>query len=142
MRTFALALAFLICAPAFAEARTWRGETEQRRPVMVRTGDDGVVKEVRVAWKARCRNGSYTSSTFFKVPFDLATATEFQDAGTYRSHRLKGGYRARHTVFVRGTLGADDRWTGTFRVRSRVMRRGRLVDRCRRSGVSWSAAPR
>ena len=142
MRTFWLALAVLLCVPAVAEARTWRGETEQDRPVMVRTGDDGTVKKVRLAWKARCRNGNYTSSTFFKVPFDLSTASEFRDAGTYRSRRLKGGYRARHTVAVRGTLGADDRWTGTFRVRTRVMRRGRLVDRCRRAGVSWSAAPR
>ena len=140
MRSLALALALLIGAPAIAEARTWRGETEQGRAVMVRTGDDGVVKRVRLAWKARCRHGSYTSSTSFRVPFDLATASEFRDAGTYRSRRLKGGYRARHTVFVRGALGADDRWTGTFRVRTRVMRRGKLVDRCRRAGLSWTAS--
>ena len=62
----------------------------------------------------------------------------FEHAGTYRK-RLPDGYRARNTVFVRGTLGADDRWSGTFRVRTRVTRNGQVVDRCRLKGVRWAA---
>jgi hypothetical protein len=140
MRTLALAVALVICAPAVADARTWRGETEQGRAVTVRTGDEGEVERVRVGWKARCRNGSYTSNTFFVVPFDVSEPAEFEDAGTYWSRRLRGGYRARHRVFVRGTL-AGDRWTGTYRVRTRVMKGGRLVDRCRLKSVRWTAEP-
>jgi hypothetical protein len=142
MRTVAL---FAVCAaalavPAAADAKTWRGETKQGRSVSVRTGDDAVVNRVRVNWRAPCRHGRYVSRTFFLPPFDLAQTSVFEDAGTYRS-RAQGPYRARHTVFVRGTLGADDRWTGTFRVRTRVMRRGRVIDRCRLKRVRWSAAP-
>jgi hypothetical protein len=142
MRTLAIAAVgvAVVVAPAAADARTWRGETSQGRSVSVRTGDDGLVNRVRVNWRAPCRHGRYVSRTFFAPPFDVAESAAFEDAGTYRS-RAQGGYRARHTVFVRGTLGADDRWTGTFRVRTRVMRRGRVVDRCRLKGVRWTAEP-
>jgi hypothetical protein len=140
MRTLALAVALLICAPAVADARVWRGETTQGRGVSVRTGDEGEVERVRVGWKARCRNGSYTSRTYFKVPFDMSGTTAFEDAGSYRSRRLRGGFRGHHRVHVQGTL-AGDRWTGTFRVRTRVTRRGRTVDRCRLKSVSWTAGP-
>lgn len=139
MRTLALAVAMVLSLTAVADARTWRGETEQGRGISVRTGDDGEVQRVRVSWKARCQKGSYTSLTVFVRPFDVSETTVFEDAGTYRSD-VQGGYRARHRVFVRGTL-ADDRWTGTFRVRTRVTKGGRFVDRCRLAGVRWTAEP-
>jgi hypothetical protein len=126
--------------PAVADARTWRGETEQGRSVSVRTGADGVVSRVRISWRAPCRSGRYVSRTLFRAPLDTAEASVFEDRGTYRSN-VPGGYRARHTVFVHGTLGADDRWTGSFRVRTRVTRRGRFVDRCRLKGLRWEARP-
>ena len=140
MRALALALAMLLAVPAAAQAETWRGKTKQGRTVVVSTGDDDRVERVRVAWKARCEHGSYTSRTLFLRPFDVSDAGAFEDGGTYRSH-VPGGYRARHRVLVRGTLGADDRWSGTFRVRTRVTRRGRVVDRCRIKRVRWSARP-
>jgi len=140
MRALALALAMLLAAPAAAQAETWRGKTGQGRSVVVSTGDDDRVERVRVAWKARCENGSYTSRTLFLRPFDVSEEDAFEDGGTYRS-RVPGGYRARHRVLVRGTLGAGDRWTGTFRVRTRVTRHGRVVDRCRLKRVRWSARP-
>jgi hypothetical protein len=137
--TLAVVCTALLAAPA-ADARTWRGETKQGRAVSVRTGVDNVVNRVRVSWRAPCRKGRYVSRTLFLPPFDVAEAAAFEDAGTYRS-RVPGGYRARHTVFVRGALGADDRWTGIFRVRTRVTRRGRFVDSCRLKRVRWSATP-
>jgi hypothetical protein len=139
MRTLALALAMVLGFAAAAEARTWRGETEQGRSVSVTTGDDGEVELVRVNWRARCDKGSYRSRTVFERPFDVSERTVFEDAGTVRVN-VGDGYRARHRVFVRGTLD-DDRWTGTFRVRTRVTRRGRFVDSCRLKGVSWTAEP-
>jgi hypothetical protein len=139
MRTLALALAMVLSLAAAAEARTWRGETEQGRSVSVRTGDDGEVEQVRVNWKARCEKGTYRSRTIFDRPFDVSERTAFEDAGTVRVN-VGDGYRARHRVYVRGTLD-DDRWTGTFRVRTRVTKDGRFVDRCRLEGVSWTAEP-
>jgi len=140
MRTFALALVFsaILAAPAVADARTWRGKTKQGRAVSVRTGADDLVNRVRVSWRAPCRKGHYVSRTLFLPPLDVAEGAVFEDAGTYTSN-VRGGYRARHTVFVRGELGADDRWTGTFRVRTRVTKDGRGVDRCRLKGVAWTA---
>lgn len=128
----------VLAAPTAAEARTWRGETEQGRVVSVRTGADDLVNQVRVGWRAPCRKGHYVSRTLFVPPLDVSKLERFEHAGRYRS-RLKNGYRARHTVLVRGRLGARDRWTGTFRVRTRVRKDGRVVDRCRLDGVSWSA---
>lgn len=140
MRRLALAVACaaVLAAPAAADARTWRGKTKQGRAVSVRTGADDLVNQVRVSWRAPCRKGHYVSRTLFLPPFDVSEADVFEDAGVVRK-RIDGGYRARHTLFVRGTLGADDRWTGTFRVRTRVTRRGRVVDICRLRRVRWSA---
>jgi hypothetical protein len=142
MRSLALATvcAAVLVAPAAADARTWRGTTKQGRAVSVTTGADGLVNQVRLNWRAPCRKGRYVSRTVFLPPFDVSQANVFEDAGTYRS-RVPGGYRARHRVFVRGALGADDRWRGVFRVRTRVLREGRLVDRCRLERLRWSAGP-
>jgi hypothetical protein len=125
-------------ASAAADAKTWRGKTEQGRAVSVRTGTGDLVNQVRVAWRAPCRKGHYVSRTLFVPPLDVSEPDHFEHAGSYRS-RLKDGYRARHTVFVRGSLGADDRWHGVFRVRTRVRRDGRVVDHCRLERVRWSA---
>ena len=140
MRILAAAVGCVIVlvAPAAADARTWRGKTTQGRTVSVRTGADDLVNHVRVSWRAPCRKGHYVSRTLFQPPLDVSEPDRFEHAGTYRK-RLPDGYRARHTVFVRATLGADDRWKGTFRVRTRVLRNGRLVDSCRLRRLRWSA---
>ncbi len=141
MRT-TLALAAMcgvvLTAPAAAGAKTWRGKTGQDRAVMVRTGGDDQVKRVRISWRAKCQKGHYTSTTLFVPPFDGSSATAFEDEGTYRVN-LKNGYRARHTAFVSATLDAGGVWRGTFRVRTRVTRKGKFVDSCRRKPVRWSA---
>jgi hypothetical protein len=140
MRTLALAVGctILLAAPAAADARTWRGETKQGRVVSVETGADELVNQVRVGWRAPCEKGHYVSRTLFRPPLDVSEPDRFEHSGTYRK-RLPNGYRARHTVFVHGTLGADDRWTGTFRSRTRVSRNGHVVDTCRLKRVRWSA---
>ena len=133
-----LACAVLLAAPAMADAKTWRGKTKQGRMVSVRTGADDLVNQVRVGWRAPCKKGHYVSRTLFPPPFDVSEADVFEDTGTYTTD-TQDGYRARHRVFVRGTLSADDRWRGTFRVRTRVSRDGRVVDNCRLQRVRWTA---
>lgn len=140
LRKLALAVgcAAVLAAPAAADAKTWRGKTKQGRAVSVRTGADDLVNQVRVSWRAPCQKGHYVSRTLFLPPLDVSEPDVFEDAGVVRK-RIDGGYRARHAVFVHGTLGADDRWTGTFRVRTRVSRDGHVVDTCRLRRVRWSA---
>jgi hypothetical protein len=77
------------------------------------------------------------SRTVFRRPFDISEAAEFEDRGTSRVS-IKGGYRARHRVFVHATLD-DDVWTGSFSVRTRVTKGGRFVDSCRLKGMTWNA---
>jgi len=141
MRIFVLAaLCFAALAtPAAADARTWKGKTKQGRAVTVKTGADDLVNRVRVGWRAPCEKGHYVSRTLFLPPLDVAEDAAFEDAGTYES-KVPGGYKARHTVFVRGALD-EDRWTGTFRVRTRVIRDGKEVDRCKLERVRWTAEP-
>jgi hypothetical protein len=140
MRKLALAVGFavVLAAPTAADAKTWRGKTEQGRAVAVRTGADDLVNRVRVSWRAPCKKGHYVSRTLFPPPFDVSETDEFEDAGTSTAD-TPDGYRVRHRVSVRGRLGAHDRWTGTFSVRTRVRRDGRLVDTCRLERVRWSA---
>jgi hypothetical protein len=141
MRT-ALALAAVcgavLVGPATAGATTWRGETAQHRAVMVRTGSDGLVSRVRIAWRARCQKGRYTSTTLFVPPFDASSETAFEDTGTYHA-RIPGGYRSRHTAFVTASLDDGGIWRGTFHVRTRVTRNGKFVDSCRLKRMRWSA---
>ena len=127
-----------LTAPAAAGAKTWRGKTGQDRAVMVRTGGDDRVKRVRISWRARCQKGNYKSTTLFVPPFDVSSATAFEDAGAYRVN-IPGGYRARHTAFVSATLDSVGVWRGTFGVRTRVTRKGKFVDSCRLKRVRWSA---
>jgi hypothetical protein len=126
--------------PASAGAATWKGKTRQGRGVVVRTGDDGTVERVRIGWKARCADGTYTSRTLFMPPLDSATSTTFADAGSYRGH--PDGYRARIWVRIAGSLDAGDgSWSGTFRVKVRVSKGGEYVDTCRLRRLRWSADP-
>jgi hypothetical protein len=106
----------------------------------VRTGSDDLVNRVRIAWRARCEKGRYTSTTLFVAPFDSSSKTAFEHAGTSHA-RIPGGYRARHTASVSATLAANGVWHGTFEVRTRVSRNGKFVDRCRLKRVDWTASP-
>ena len=141
MRIFAGAIVCLaaLAAPAAADAETWKGKTKQGRAVTVTTDADDLVNRVRVSWRAPCQKGRYVSRTLFLPPLDVSEPDRFEDAGTYTSN-VPGGYKARHTVFVRGVL-SDDAWAGTFRVRTRVTRDGEEVDRCKLERVRWTAEP-
>ena len=134
----AVCVAAALALPASASADVWKGKTRQGRGVVVHTGDDSVVDGARIGWRARCSHGTYTSRTVFRPPLDTATTTTFIDTGNYRGH--PEGYRARIWVRIAGTL-ADDVWTGTFKVRVRVIKAGETVDTCRLRRLRWTANP-
>jgi hypothetical protein len=137
-----LALAAL-CAvaatlPASASAATYKGKTKQGRKAVVVTDADGLVTRVKLGWKATCNEGTYTSRTIFMPPFDTSTSTEFDDVGTYRAR--PEGYVSTIRVWVHGAwVEETDRWRGTFGVRVRVRKDGKLVDTCRLKKLKWSA---
>ena len=142
MRVVVAVAALLAAAmlPSAAAAATWTGKTKQGRKVVVRTGDDGHVKRVRIGWKAGCGSGTYTSRTIFEPPFDTSTLAEVADVGSYTAH--PAGYVSKIRVTLKGSwVPATNRWRGTLWVRVRVRQSGRLVDTCRLKKLKWAAVP-
>jgi hypothetical protein len=130
--------AVVAAAPASASAGTWSGKTKQGRAVMLRTDGDGLVTRARIGWKARCQDGTYSSRTIFLPPFDTSSSSAFSAAGDYTA-RPKGYVSAIHVTVKGAWVDASDRWHGTFTVRVRVRKDGKLVDTCRLKKLRWSA---
>ena len=144
----ALAVAAFVPAPALA-AKTFKGETQQNRNVMVKVGDDGVVTRFRIDWRTRdcdLDDATLRDQTTFRPPFDTATPEAFADEGRYTA-RDKGRKRITTTVKLDGRRVVDpgdpaaESWQGTFEATAVVRRRGKVIDRCRLKSTGWSAAP-
>jgi hypothetical protein len=139
----ALSTVLSAAAASAAEAKVFRGKTNQGRPASVVIGSDGLLRAARVNWRARCRFGRTRDKTMFTRPHDESTPDAFFDAGVYRRQDASG-YRLRFTVSVRGTRIADargERWRGTFRAKVIVTRRGRYVDTCRTGRLRFTVRP-
>jgi hypothetical protein len=129
----------LLLVPS-AEAAKWRGKTRQGRLAAVHTGADGLVSQVRIKYAAPCTDGDVLTSTVqFLPPLDQSSTAAFQDGGVFR-FRIPGGDKARATTSVQGGLRRSGRWTGSFRIRVRVTKHGRLVATCRLGRVGWKAS--
>src|SRR3954447_8707984 len=141
-RTLAAAVAVLVFAalPAVADAKTYKGKTNQGKTATVRTGANGVVSRARLVWSARCgHNRRFRDATTFKAPLDAATADMVQDAGTYRV-KDAAGYIGRITMTLAGQRNTStDRWAGTLAVKVQVSRHGKVVDQCSASKLTWHA---
>ena len=148
--TAAVALTAAAVVPATASAdKTFRGKTQQNRTVSLTTGDDNVLKRLRINWITRrcAQSGSrFQHITAFRPPFDSATAGAFNDAGSFRVAD-DGGIRSRVTIYLAGRRTVDpanpaaESWSGTLRASVVVRRNGRVIDRCRLRQVTWNAAP-
>jgi hypothetical protein len=138
MAVLALSVAAaLLPASASADA-TWKGKTKQGRKVVLLTGSDRLVTRIKIGWKARCGDGTYSSRTIFVPPFDTSTSTDVADVGDYTAR--PSGYKSAIHVWVKGTwVASTSRWHGTFGVRVRVSKDGHLVDTCRVRKLRWSA---
>ena len=129
--TAAAALSTLLIAAAPAEAKTFRGKTNQGRTASLVTGADGVPARVRVSWRAPCKRPGYraTGGTKFAAPFTAAGADLVQDTGKSYRVTIKGGLRGRISTDL--VVKRDgDRWVGTLGVRELFARRGKVVDVC------------
>jgi len=129
--TAAAVLSTLLIAAAPADAKTFRGKTNQGRRASLVTGADGVPTSVRVRWRAPCRQPGYraTGGTGFSAPFTSVSADVVTDTNkTYRV-RIKGGLRGRITTNLVVNRSGDS-WVGTLGVRELFARRGRVIDTC------------
>src|SRR3954447_12522857 len=129
--TAAAVLSTLLVAAAPAEAKTFRGKTNQGRTASLVTGADGVPTSVRVSWRAPCKKPGYRAvgGTRVTAPFTSVSADVVRDPNkTYRV-RIKGGLRGRITTNLTVNRSGDQ-WVGTLGVRELFARRGRVIDVC------------
>jgi hypothetical protein len=135
----AAALSTLLITAAPADAKTFRGKTNQGRTASLVTGADGVPTRVRVAWRAPCKRPGFhaTGGTKFTPPFTAVSAELVQDTGKSYRVRIKGGLRARiSTDLVVKRDGA--RWVGTLAVKELFARHGKVVDSCQVKKVRFA----
>ena len=125
-----LGLMALVPANALADIR-FRGQSGQDRLATLRSDDAGMVERFGISWRAPCRRPGfrYMHSTQFLTPYDLLTHDRFVDADGYRE-RFDNGTRAILHARVAGNRVSERRWRGIFRIRVRVFRGSREVDRC------------
>src|SRR3954471_2248954 len=129
--TAAAPLSTLLLSAAPADAKTFRGRTNQGRTASLVTGADGVPTEVRVSWRAPCKQSRYraTGGTRFQAPFTSVSADVVTDAAkTYRV-RLQRGLRGRVTTNL-VVNRSGERWVGTLGVRELFARKGHVIDVC------------
>jgi hypothetical protein len=117
-------------ADALADIR-FRGTTGQDRLATLRSDDAGMVQRFGISWRAPCRRPGYRyrHATTFLPAYDLLTRDRFVDEDSYRE-RFDNGIRAILSARVAGARVSERRWRGIFRIRVRVFRGSREVDRC------------
>jgi hypothetical protein len=129
--TALLAALALAAIPSTADAKTFRGKTNQGRSALLVTGADGVPTRVDVHWIASCKKPGWrtTGGTRVTPPFTAVSADVVRDGPkTYRT-RLRDGSRARITATL-AVRRSGSRWKGTFKLRELVSRKGKVVDVC------------
>jgi hypothetical protein len=136
MRRIAVALALLVVLAVPAQAAAdigFRGKSRQGKLVTLRTSDEGLVERFAIRWVGDCRDPRYVfrsgTETTPDSPFEVHTREQFVDVGGYRQ-RLRDGLRAVFRARTVGNRVSEDRWSGTFRIRAKVLRKSRLVDVC------------
>jgi len=145
VRTVLLALAVLLLAlPATADAKSFRGKTSQKRLASVVVGDDNLVTRIRISYSAPCRDSRYRFPNVLRLepPFDESSEYMLTQRVVLRD-RLRGGVRLRQYVKVTAQrLVAEDgseSWSGTFKTRAVMTKRGKHVDTCELKRVTWTA---
>jgi hypothetical protein len=146
MRIVFTAIALALAVAPAAEAKSFRGETSQKRFASVVVGADGIVTRIRISYSAPCGDPRYRFPNVLRLepPFDAATPDEVTDE-LKLSDKLMGGGRSRQTVTVTAHRTVDaagaESWSGTFRTRVVLTRRGKRLDTCELKRVTWTATP-
>ena len=139
-----LSMLMFVAAAASAEAKVFRGKTNQGRAASVVIGSDGLLRAARVNWRSRCsQGGRLRDKTGFSRPHDQSSPDAFFDEGTYRRND-GNGYRLRFTTSIRAIRTTGDRgerWRGSFRMKVLVTRNGRYVDTCRTGRLRFTLRP-
>jgi hypothetical protein len=130
----------LISAPP-ARAETFKGQTFQHKPVVLRTNATGEVRYVSVNWRAEdCTSpkGFVWATTIFRGrPVGGSTPVRFSERGTVR-HRFSNA-RLQYQYRVKGRTPRPGRWTGSWKINATVKYDDRKTLRCRLGPITWGA---
>jgi hypothetical protein len=127
-------------APA-GPAKTYVGQTAQKRVVTLTTRADGAADRLWVYWRAKCGDRDvFVSQTFFDQ-MAVATPDALHDSGSYRPRGSRGEkYRVFGTLDGKRTVSAaGERWSGTLAIKVVVSKGGKVTTRCQFKRVRWSA---
>ena len=146
MRLAVPALGLLLALAPAAEAKSFRGETSQKRFASVIVGAGGQVSRIRISYSAPCTDPRYRFPNVLRIepPFDEASAEAVTEKLTLRDRPRDGGTsRQTVTVTARRTISASgaESWRGTFKTRVVLMRGDKRLDTCELKRVTWSARP-
>jgi hypothetical protein len=146
MRIVLATLALFLFGPAAAGAKSFRGETSQKRYASVVVGPDGLVTRIRISYSAPCTDPRYRFPNVLRLepPFETATPDDVTEELTLRD-KLSGGGRSRQTATVTAHRTVDasgaESWSGTFKTRAVLTRNGKRLDTCRLKRVTWTVTP-
>jgi hypothetical protein len=147
MRIVVLAtVAAFIALGGVAEAKSFRGQTSQKRMASLLTGKDGRVTRIRISYSAPCTDPRYRFPNVLRIepPFETSTPDEVTETVTLRE-RLRGGGRSRQTATVTAHREVDaagvESWRGTFKTRAVLTKGGKRLDTCELKRVTWTVSP-
>jgi len=146
MRIVLVTLAALLATTGIAEAKSFRGQTSQKRFASMVVGKDGLVSRIRISYSAPCSDPRYRFPNVLRIeaPFRTSTADRVSETVTLRD-RLRGGGRSRQTATVTARRTVDaagvESWSGTFKTRVALTKGGKRLDTCELKRVTWSATP-
>ena len=124
--------------------KSFRGKSQQGRTVTVTTGDDNVLKGMKINWVTfRCTRSvrRFQHVTRFIPPFKSATPGAFDDGGAL-TVRDPGGIRSRVRLTTSGRYdAAANKWNGWLEARIVVRQNGSVISRCSLRRTYFTAGP-
>ena len=99
MRIVGATLVAVLAFSGVAEAKSFRGQTSQKRMASMVVGKDGLVTRIRISYSAPCSDPRYRFPNVLRIepPFETSTPDEVSETVTLRD-RLSGGGRSRQTA--------------------------------------------
>ena len=146
MKIVGATLVTVLAFSGVAEAKSFRGQTSQKRMASMVVGKDGLVTRIRISYSAPCSNPRYRFANVLRIepPLETSTADEVSETVTLRD-RLAGGGRSRQTATISARRTVDaagaESWSGTFKTRAVLTKGGKRVDTCELKRVTWTVTP-
>ena len=125
---------------AAQENVTFHGQTEEDVKVKLTVASFGNATAFRVgAYEVKCNNkGTLSNEAFTYKDLDTSDPGSFSDKR--RSSSKAGKFKFKSKTKIAGTATADDSsWSGTYKVTTRVLKRGSRIDTCKLE-TTWDAA--